>query len=117
MERNFDNFKGKVVEDTKGNLYFVNGFVSDKMIVYTSLNDKSKVFAVPASYFLNMDSFTKNYRFFLNDKIVPPTDLPILTENQTLKTFIPVPHKWVIITLVLMILFFIAANIILLLYF
>lgn len=110
MERKFSDFKGKVIEDFNGKLYFVNGLTqnlttSKKMVVYTSLDDNHKVFTMPENEFLNSTSSSRTYRFFVSNKIVPPINPLILQDDQTLKNSgfanIPQPRRWVIIQFII----------------
>lgn len=122
MERKFNDFKGKVIEDFNGKLYFVNGLTqnpttSKKMVVYTSLDASHKVFTMPENEFLNSTNSSQTYRFFVSNKIVSPTDSLILQDDQSLKNSgfanIPKPRKWVIVQFIIFfILSFIAIVII-----
>lgn len=119
MERNFKDFKGQIIEDIKGNLYFVNGLVansttSEKMIVYTSLDNKHEVFTVSEHYFFGLSS-SQSYRFFITNKNVPiPNDMKTFEDKQILErwgsTTMPKPNKLTFILIIIFIIYLLVGS-------
>ncbi|WP_297632115.1 DUF1653 domain-containing protein [uncultured Clostridium sp.] len=113
MERDLKNFKGQIIEDYKGNIYFVNGLVensttSEEMVVYTSLDTKREVFTTSQKNFLGLSPSSQSYRFFLTNKnIAIPKDMIILEDKQFLENIgsstFPKPHKTTVILIIILI--------------